>query len=135
MINAEFVIENQKLSITSLQAALFSNTEYLHRHNLSAKIVHQFLAQRHKLITTDDPYYKYEPQPVLANKSTKVYWNRPVITDQTFLANRPDIIIIDKINKTAKLIDLAHPNDHNLNTSFSNKITKYKELADQIKAM
>ncbi len=101
---------------------ILSNTEYLHRHNLSAKIVHQFLAQRHKLITTDDPYYKYEPQPVLENESTKIYWDWPVITDRTILANRPGIIIIDKINKTAKLIDVAHPNDHNLNTSFSNKI-------------
>jgi hypothetical protein len=54
---------------------ILSNTEYLHRHNLSAKIVHQFLAQRHKLITTDDPYYKYEPQPVLENESTKIYWD------------------------------------------------------------
>ncbi len=50
-------------------------------------------------------------------------------------ADRPDIIIIDKIKKSVKLIDLAHPYDHNLNTSLSNKITKYKDLADEIKAM
>ena len=62
-----------------------------------------------------------------------MYWDRPVITDRTILANRPDVIIIDKIYKTAKLIDVAHPNDHNLNASFSNKITKHKDLADQIK--
>jgi hypothetical protein len=43
-------------------------------------------------------------------------------------------MIKDKINETAKLIDVAHPDDHNLNTSFSNKITKYKGLTDQIKA-
>jgi hypothetical protein len=43
--------------------------------------------------------------------------------------------MIDKVNKTAKLIDVAHPNDHNLNVFFSNKITKYKDLAHQIKAM
>jgi hypothetical protein len=45
------------------------------------------------------------------------------------------VLRIDKINKTAKFIDVAHPNNHNLNTSFTNKITKYKDLADQIKAM
>ncbi|HEY6435395.1 MAG TPA: hypothetical protein VIY47_02315, partial [Ignavibacteriaceae bacterium] len=138
-------IENDKCRICNRESetihhitsgcSLLSNTEYLHRHNLSAKIVHQFLAQRYKLITTDDPYYKYEPQPVLENESIKIYWDRPVITDRTILANRPDIIIIDKSNKTAKLIDLAHPNDHNLNTSFSNKITKYKDLAEEIKIM
>jgi hypothetical protein len=91
--------ESETIHHITSGCSLLSNTEYLHRHNLSAKIVHQFLAQRHKLITTDDPYYKYEPQPVLENESPKIYWDRPVITDRTILANRPDIIIIDKINK------------------------------------
>jgi hypothetical protein len=43
--------------------------------------------------------------------------------------------VIDKINKTEKLIDVANPNDHNMNRSFSNKITKYKDLAEEIIAM
>jgi hypothetical protein len=72
---------------------------------------------------------------VFENETTKIYWDSPVITDRTILANRPDIIIMEKINKTVKLIDLAHPNDHNLNTSFSNKITKYEDLTKEIKAM
>jgi hypothetical protein len=51
--------ESETIHHITSGCSLLSNTEYLHRHNLSAKIVHQFLAQRHKLITTDDPYYKY----------------------------------------------------------------------------
>ena len=33
------------------------------------------------------------------------------------------------------MIDLTHPNDHNLNDAFTNKITKYTDLADEIKQM
>jgi hypothetical protein len=127
--------ESETIQHISSGCSLLSNTEYLHRHNLSAKIVHQFLAHKYNLITITEPYYKYQPQPVLENNNFKIYWDRPVITDKTILANRPDLIIINKENKTAKLIDIAHPNDHNLNISFTNKISKYKDLAEEIKHM
>jgi hypothetical protein len=112
-----------------------ANTEYLHRHNFSCKIVHQYLAKQANLIDTEVPYYQYEPKPVLENNTDKLYWDRPVITDRTILANRPDIIWVHKNSKSAVLIDLAHPNDHNLNETFSNKIIKYTDLADEIKQM
>lgn len=112
-----------------------ANTEYLHRHNLSAGILHQYIARKNNLITDEVPYYEYKPEPVLEDRNFKLYWDRPVITDCSIPANRPDIIIVDKNTKEGFLIDIAHPNDNNLFQTFEGKIHKYSVLADEIKAM
>jgi hypothetical protein len=76
-----------------------SNTEYLHRHNLTAVIVPQQLAKYYNLITEIVQYYEYKPKRVLENSDTKLYWDREIITDQTINCNRPDIVLIKQTIK------------------------------------
>jgi hypothetical protein len=42
-----------------------------------------------------------------------VLWNQGLHTDREFTANRPDIIIRNKREKTCILIDVAIPTDRN----------------------
>lgn len=120
--------------ITS-SCSILANTDYLQRHNSSAKIVHQFLALKFDLTTDKTEYYKYQPQPVLENENMKIYWDSTVITDRRIEANRPDIVLVDKNEKTVKLIDIAHPADHNILHSTATKIHKYQDLAIEIRNM
>ncbi|KAI5755134.1 hypothetical protein M8J77_014371 [Diaphorina citri] len=120
--------------ITSACSSL-ANSEYLYRHNLSAKIIHQFIGNTHGLITNKDPHYKYYPEPVLENESHKLYWDTTIITDRRLPANRPDIVLIDKIQKNVKSIDIAHSNDHNILITMGEKIRKYQDLGIEIKDM
>lgn len=55
-------------------------------------------------------------------------------TDHTIMANRPDIIWIDKLNRKGFLIDIAVPLSSNASRTFAEKIAKYVELAHEIKA-
>ncbi|KAL1447199.1 hypothetical protein WDU94_005635 [Cyamophila willieti] len=120
--------------ITSACSAL-AQTEYLYRHNLSAKIVHQYIANKHELVTSKEPHYKYDPEPILENHKFKLYWDTTIVTDRHLPHNRPDIVLVNKEEKTVKLIDIAHPNDHNLIPSMSEKIRKYQDLGIEIKDM
>ncbi|KAI5725072.1 hypothetical protein M8J77_010587 [Diaphorina citri] len=120
--------------ITS-SCSILANTDYLQRHNSSAKIVHQFLALKFDLTTDKTEYYKYQPQPVLENENMKIYWDSTVVTDRRIEANRPDIVLVDKNEKTVKLIDIAHPVDHNILHSTATKIHKYQDLAIEIRNM
>jgi hypothetical protein len=43
-----------------------------------------------------------------------VWWNQAVHTDREVKANRPDIIIKNKKEKTCKLIDVAIPTERNV---------------------
>ncbi|XP_063899231.1 uncharacterized protein LOC135119187 [Helicoverpa armigera] len=110
-----------------------TQTDYTHRHNQVANIIHQKLALKHKLIQdTNTPYYNYTPQTVLENTTHKLYYDRAILTDRTIHYNRPDITLQDKINKITYLIDIAVPNTHNLQKTIGEKITKYADLKEEV---
>ncbi|XP_031334544.1 uncharacterized protein LOC116164497 [Photinus pyralis] len=112
-----------------------AQTEYLNRHNLTAKILHKYLLQKYNIKSTQEPYYKHIPEPVHENKNYKIYWDRSIITDKIITNNRPDIVTIDKIHRITTLIDIAHPLDHNIQKTIAEKIRKYTDLSEEIKMM
>ena len=92
-----------------------SELAYLGRHNQVAKLVHQHLALRHELIEKNTPpYYKYSPQEVLESANYVLYWDRPILTDKTVDLNQPDLIIINRKEKNAIIINVAVPLSHNV---------------------
>ncbi|XP_055842668.1 uncharacterized protein LOC129909621 [Episyrphus balteatus] len=111
-----------------------ASSDYLSRHNNVAKIIHQELAFRCQFIDIKTPYYRYQPNDVLLSSAFKLYWDRIMTTDHTIMANRPDIIWIDKLNRKGFLIDIAVPLSSNASRTFAEKIAKYVELAHEIKA-
>ena len=103
-------------------------TDYKHRHDQVAAIIHQYLAFKHKFVNTQIPYYKYQPEAILEDQGRRIYWDRTIITDKTIHYNRPDITFLDKNNKSVFLIDIAVCNTHNLQTTYSEKLAKYLEI-------
>jgi len=61
-----------------------------------------------------------------------VLWNQAVHTDREVTANRPDIIIKNKKEKTCTLIDVAKPADRNAVQKEAEKKLKYKSLYIEI---
>jgi hypothetical protein len=55
-------------------------------------------------------------------------WDVPVITDGTILADRPDVELHGKQEKTCLLIDIALLVDSNVNTKETEKLSRYKHL-------
>jgi len=62
-----------------------------------------------------------------------VLWNQAVHTDREVTANRPDIIIKNKKEKTCTLIDVTIPADRNVVQKEAEKKLKYKILCIEIK--
>jgi hypothetical protein len=61
-------------------------------------------------------------------------WDVPVITDQTILTNRPDIILHDKMEKTGVPIDIAAPDDSNVNIKEIRKTKQVQRPGDRRQA-
>ena len=59
-------------------------------------------------------------------------WNQAVHTDTEITANRPDIIIKNKKEKTCTLMDVAIPEDRNVVQKEAEKKLKYKSLGTDI---
>jgi hypothetical protein len=64
-----------------------------------------------------------------------VLWNQGIQVDREVLANRPDIIIKNKKDKTCLLIDVVIPSDNNVIQKESEKKLKYKDLSIEIQRM
>jgi len=62
-----------------------------------------------------------------------VLWNQAVHTDREVTANRPDIIIKNKKEKTCMLIDVAIPADRNVVQKEAEKKLKYNSLYIEIR--
>ena len=58
-----------------------------------------------------------------------------VHTEKTVKANKTDIIIKDKQEKTCMLIDMAIPSDRNRSLKVAEKLSKYKDLEIEITKM
>jgi hypothetical protein len=68
------------------------------------------------------------PKPVYEEGDVTVLWNQAVHTDREDTANRPDIIIKNKKEKTCTLIDVAISADRNVVQKEAEKKLKYKEF-------
>jgi len=62
-------------------------------------------------------------------------WDVPVITDRTVPVNRPDTVLLDKTEKTCLLIDIALPDDANVNTKETDELSKYKDPEIEVSRM
>lgn len=112
-----------------------ASRDYLTRHNHVAKIFHQALCQQNGITTSSQPFFKYTPQTVEENEDAKILWDMPIQTDRLTLHNRPDIVVLYKAEKRALLIDITCPLDDNIHKSHVEKITKYMDLAHEIKEL
>jgi len=75
------------------------------------------------------------PKPVYKEGDVTVLWNQAVHTDKEVIANRPDIIIKNKKEKTCTLIDVAILADRNDVQKEAEKKSKYKSLSIEIQRM
>jgi hypothetical protein len=88
---------------------VLAQSEYKKRHDIFAKIIHMNLAVKFNLLKNTQPHYSYTPESCLENDSYKLYFDRTI---KHIKHNRPDIIILNKQQKQAYLLDIAVPNSH-----------------------
>jgi hypothetical protein len=87
------------------------------------------LAVKFNLLKDTQPHYSYKPESCLENDNYKLHFDRTVLTDIHIQHNRPDIIILNKQEKQAYLLDIAVPNSHNITHTYNTKINKYLRLS------
>jgi uncharacterized membrane protein len=80
-------------------------------------------------------WYSHIPKPVTEHEDVTVLWNQGIQTDREVLANRTDIIIKNKKDKTCLLIDVAIPTHKNVIQKEAEKKLKYKNLSIEIQIL
>ena len=84
-----------------------AKTEYLHRHDKAASYLHWNRCKELN-INVEEKWYEHEPQTVTERDNITSLWDMPIQTaDREIKANRPDIVIKDKQDKSCLLIDMS----------------------------
>ena len=113
---------------------LLAKKDYLQRHNTVARYLHWLLCKQFD-IEVHERWYDHDPLNVVTNDSVVLIWDTPVQTDKTISANRPDIIVKNKLDKSCLLIDVSVPADRNIHAKRAEKLCKYKDLEIEIQKM
>ena len=101
--------------------------ECLMRHDKVCTHLHYSICKALGIENTDK-WYTHIPKPVCEEGAVTVLWNQAVHTDREVTANRPDILIKNKKEKTCTLIDVAIPADRNVVQKETEKKLKYNSL-------
>ena len=109
-------------------------TKYTHCHNKAAAHMHWKISIEFG-IEVKEQWYEHEPKAVTKNDSITFLWDMPIHNDRTIAANRPDIVLKNKTDKTCLLIDMTIPLDTNTSVKTTEKLTKYKDLEIEVERM
>ena len=111
-----------------------AKTEYLYRHDKAASYLHWNLFKELN-INVEEKWYELEPQTLTDRDNITILWDMPIQPDREIKANRPDIVIKDKQEKSCLLIDMSIPTEKNTSVKVTEKLSKYKDLEIEIERM
>ena len=113
---------------------LMGDGYYTARHNGVCKYLHWTICKELS-IQCSDKSWEHIPERTTGNQRYTIHYDY-VIPTATYLENaavKPDIVIWDKVEKLATLIEVSVPNDSGLNRAEREKRTKYQGLMYDMK--
>ena len=110
-------------------------TAYLHRHNLIAAAVHLHLLKTYSFENAGQSWCTHKPLPVLESSTIKILWDFTLHTDHHHSSNRPDIVLFEYCQKQIYFIEISCPADVNVEVKEAEKLSKYRDLANDFYEM
>ena len=111
-----------------------AKTEYIHCHYKLASHVHRKICKEFGT-EVKERWYGHEHITVTRKDSITILWDMSIHTDRTITANRPDIVLKNKKEKTCLLTDMTKPLDINTSVNTMEKLNKYKDLEIKVERM
>ena len=108
--------------------------EYKRRHDNLGKIVHWKLGRKCNF-EAGDKWYEREPESVLDNEDYKILWDFSIQTDHVVEARRPDLVVVDKKERSCQTIDFAVPGDSGIEEKEKDKVERYQDLGRELQKM
>ena len=84
--------------------------EYKRRHDNLGKIAHWKVARKCNF-EAGDKWHEQEPESVLENEDYKILQDFSIQTDHVIEVQRPNLVVVDKKDRSCKIIDFVVPGD------------------------
>ena len=72
------------------------------------------------------------PESVLENKDYKILLGFSIQTDHVIEARRPDLVVVDKKERSCEIIDFAVPGDSRIEEKEKDKIEKCQDMGREL---
>ena len=105
--------------------------EYKRRHDNVARKIHWELCKKNAL-EHKEKWYEHNPEGTAENEDVKLLWDINIQCDNVIEARRPDIVVIDKKEKSCIIVDIAVPADGRVHEKEREKVEKYQDLRREI---
>ena len=112
---------------------LMADGHYTKRHNKVCKYLHWTILNDNSIPTKE--VWLHEPEPVTANEDVTIYYDKIIPTGRFIESGavKPDIVVWNKKEKSALIIDVSVPNDFGINRAEREKVTKYQDLKNALR--
>ena len=98
------------------------------------KVIYWELCKKLKTDHTNK-WFMHNPESVLENETHKLHWDFEIRMDHLITARWPNLIIINKKEKTCRIMDFAVPVDHKVKLKKCEKRYKYLDLVRELKKL
>ena len=82
-----------------------------------------------------EKWHEHAPEGVVENEKVKILWDVMIQCDREIKAGKPDIVVVNKNERSCAIIDIAIPGDIRFSEKEKEKIDRYRELKRKIKRM
>ena len=93
------------------ECKMLAQKDYKRRHDSIARLVHWKLCCKYDM-SRGEKWYEHQPEGVVENEKCKILWDMTIQCDHVIEARRPDIVVVEKENNKAIIVDIASPWDH-----------------------
>ena len=84
------------------------------------------------MLERSDKWYEHSPETISENTNHKLLWGMNIQFDHTIEAKRPDIVIIDKVEKSAIIIGVDILGEKRIDEKEKVKLEKYQDIKREI---
>ena len=111
-----------------------AQNECKRRQDNVARIVNWKLCRKYNS-KRSEKWYEHAPEGVVENEEMKVLWDVMIQCDREIKARKPDIVVVNKNERSCAMIDIAIPGDIKVSEKEKVEIERYQEQKREIKKM
>ena len=109
---------------------VIAGTEYLRRHDNALRVLAVAWCKQQGILSDDVLWYEvnWGKGHVVEGNESKMLWDFEYKLRVTERARRTDLTLEDGTNKMIWIVDMACPQEHNINDKYREKLNKYQQL-------
>ena len=114
----------------------YAGSAYTQRHNAALRVLYFHLRHSYGIDQAPvPPYASGNIESVVQNEKCRIYWDYSFCTVGPITANRPDIVLFDKLTKSLFVIEFSAPAEGNITAKEEEKRIKYQELLFKLRRL